>query len=65
MQFELKHATAGRVASVANPIRLSKTPVTYDKSPPTLGQHTEQVLSELLELDSKQIGDLKGEGVIA
>jgi crotonobetainyl-CoA:carnitine CoA-transferase CaiB-like acyl-CoA transferase len=65
MQFELKHATAGRVASVANPIRLSKTPVTYDKAPPTLGQHTEQVLSELLELDSKQIGDLKGEGVIA
>ena len=65
MQFELKHAAAGRVASVANPIRLSKTPVTYDKAPPTLGQHTEQVLSELLELDSKQIGDLKGEGVIA
>ena len=65
MQFELKHAAAGRVASVANPIRLSKTPVTYDKAPPTLGQHTEQVLSELLELDSKQIGDLKDEGVIA
>jgi crotonobetainyl-CoA:carnitine CoA-transferase CaiB-like acyl-CoA transferase len=64
MQFELPHPAAGRVASVANPIRFSETPVTYDKAPPMLGQHTEAVLSELLELDSKQIKHLRAESII-
>ncbi len=64
IQFELEHASAGKVASVANPIRFSKTPVTYEKAPPTLGQHTEQVLSELLELDSMQIYQLRAESII-
>jgi crotonobetainyl-CoA:carnitine CoA-transferase CaiB-like acyl-CoA transferase len=64
IQFELEHASAGKVASVANPIRFSETPVTYDKAPPTLGQHTEQVLSGLLELDSMQIYQLRAESII-
>ena len=64
MQFELQHPSAGSVASVANPIRFSETPVTYDKAPPMLGQHTEAVLSELLELDAKQIKQLRAESII-
>jgi crotonobetainyl-CoA:carnitine CoA-transferase CaiB-like acyl-CoA transferase len=64
MQFELQHPAAGSVASVANPIRFSETPVTYDKAPPMLGQHTEAVLSELLELDSIQIEQLRAESII-
>jgi len=64
MQFELQHPVAGKVASVANPIRFSETPVTYDKAPPMLGQHTEAVLSELLKLDPKQIKQLRAESVI-
>ena len=65
MQLELDHPTAGKVPSVANPIKLSGSPVTYNMAPPTLGQHTEQVLSELLDLDMVQIGQLKSEGAIA
>ena len=65
MQLELDHPTAGKVPSVANPIRMSGSPVTYNMAPPTLGQHTEQVLSELLDLDMVQIGQLKSEGAIA
>ena len=64
MQFELQHPVAGKVASVGNPIKLSKTPVTYDKAPPMLGQHTDLILSELLELDSMQIEQLKAESII-
>jgi len=64
MQLQLNHPTAGKVPSVANPIRLSETPMTYDKAPPTLGQHTEQVLSELLELDSAQIDQLITDRII-
>jgi len=64
LQLELDHPTAGKVPSVANPIRLSETPMTYDKAPPTLGQHTEQILSELLELDMEQINRLRTDGII-
>lgn len=65
MRLELDHPTAGRVPGVANPINLSASPVAYDKAPPLLGQHTEQVLSELLDLDEGQINRLKSDGIIA
>ena len=64
MQLELDHPVAGKVASVGNPIKLSETPVSYEKAPPTLGQHTEAVLSDLLELNSEQIKQLRTEGII-
>ena len=64
MQLELDHPIAGKVASVANPINLSESPINYDKAPPLLGQHTEQVLGELLKLDSGQIEQLRRDGVI-
>ncbi len=64
MQFELQHPVAGKVASVSNPIRFSETAVTYEKAPPLLGQHTEEILSDLLELDPKQIQQLRAESVI-
>ena len=64
MQLELDHPVAGKVASVANPINLSESPVTYDKSPPLLGQHTEQVLRDLLELDIEQINQYRMDSII-
>ena len=65
MLLELDHPTAGRVPSVANPIRLSESAVIYDKAPPLLGQHTEQVLSDLLKIDKEQIDQLKAAGIVA
>jgi crotonobetainyl-CoA:carnitine CoA-transferase CaiB-like acyl-CoA transferase len=41
----LDHPTYGRIEVVANPIKLSKTPVTV-KTAPEFGQHTEEVLLE-------------------
>jgi crotonobetainyl-CoA:carnitine CoA-transferase CaiB-like acyl-CoA transferase len=46
LRVELPHALAGVVPGVANPIRLSATPVVYRTAPPQLGQHTEAVLAE-------------------
>ncbi len=65
MQLELDHPVAGKVASVANPIRLSQTPVEYQQSPPVLGEHTDDVLRRLLKLDAAAIGELRGKGIIA
>ena len=65
LQLELEHPSAGAVASVANPIRLSQTPVEYDRSPPLLGQHTDEVLASVLELDAEVIASLRADDVIA
>jgi CoA:oxalate CoA-transferase len=44
MVVEMDHATAGRVKVVANPIRLSESAVRYERPPPALGQHTDEIL---------------------
>ena len=65
MQVELEHPKAGKVAGVGNPVKFSDTPVEYRSAPPMLGQHTEQVLSDLLEMDGKALEGLRQSGVIA
>jgi crotonobetainyl-CoA:carnitine CoA-transferase CaiB-like acyl-CoA transferase len=44
---EIKHPTLDVVRSIANPVRLSDTPVVYRLPPPLLGEHNREVLSEL------------------
>ncbi len=64
MQVSLKHPKAGTSPSVANPIKFSETPVNYHLAPPTLGQHSAQILSELLDLPADKIEELKARGII-
>jgi len=54
----LKHATAGDVPTVANPVRFSDTPVEYNSAPPILGQHTTEVLKEILGYSDEDIANL-------
>ncbi|WP_342132470.1 CaiB/BaiF CoA transferase family protein [Hydrogenophaga sp. OTU3427] len=51
------------IRSVANPIRLGDYPVQLRHAPPTLGQHTDEVLAEL-GLDAARIAALKQGGVV-
>ncbi|HZR56670.1 MAG TPA: CaiB/BaiF CoA-transferase family protein [Terriglobales bacterium] len=44
---ELEHPILGAMRSIANPIRLSSTPVSYRLPPPFLGEHTTEVLTAL------------------
>ena len=44
---QLEHPMLGMVKTIANPIRLSDTPVTYRLAPPFLGEHTKQILQGL------------------
>jgi crotonobetainyl-CoA:carnitine CoA-transferase CaiB-like acyl-CoA transferase len=64
MKIELPHPLAGSVPLVANPIRLSATPVEYASAPPTLGQHTEELLTALLGMSASDVAGLRGRGVI-
>ena len=65
MQIALPHPLAGKgtVDLIGNPIKLSATPVAYRRPPPTLGQHTEEVLREL-GLGDADIAALRAEGAI-
>jgi crotonobetainyl-CoA:carnitine CoA-transferase CaiB-like acyl-CoA transferase len=62
--FELPHPGAGTVPLVANPIRLSETPIRYEAPPPLLGQHTDEILRERLGFDQAAIADLRRRGVV-
>ncbi len=64
MRLEMSHPVAGKVPLVANPIRMSETPVQYRHAPPTLGEHTEAVLGEWLALDAPQVAALRNRGVV-
>jgi crotonobetainyl-CoA:carnitine CoA-transferase CaiB-like acyl-CoA transferase len=64
MRIELPHPLAGKVPLVASPIRLSQTPVEYRLAPPTLGQHTRDVLKSVLQLDATRIAELARAKVI-
>ncbi len=59
-----QHPKANNVQLVASPIKLSKTPVRQDLPPPTLGQHTEEVFSDLLGIDASRLDELKTKKVI-
>jgi crotonobetainyl-CoA:carnitine CoA-transferase CaiB-like acyl-CoA transferase len=65
LRLQLEHPVAGKVASVANPIRLSQTPIEYERAPPLLGQHSDSVLCRLLDLDAAAIAELRADAVIA
>lgn len=64
MRIELPHPTAGQVPLVASPIKLSRTPVEYRAAPPTLGQHTHEVLTELLSMTEAEVASLRDAGAI-
>ena len=47
MRMDLPHPKSGTVPSVANPINFAATPLHYDRAPPLLGQHSDEVLREI------------------
>jgi crotonobetainyl-CoA:carnitine CoA-transferase CaiB-like acyl-CoA transferase len=47
MLIELPHPTAGSVPSIASPMRFQEAPISYEKAPPLVGQHSEEILREL------------------
>ena len=64
MLIELAHPLSGKIPGIANPIRFSESPIQYDRAPPLLGQHTAEVLEEILGLKESEIVALKASGAI-
>ncbi len=64
MEVRAPHPAAGQVRMVASPIKFSQTPVTYDVPPPLLGQHTDEVLAEVLGMSEAEIEALHRGGIV-
>ena len=62
--IEMDHPAAGKVKLVASPMKLSATPAQADRPPPMLGQHTDEVLRDVLGRSDAEIAALRGKGVL-
>ena len=64
LRIELPHPEIGQVPGVANPIRMSGTPVRYRHAPPMLGQHTFEIIQEGTGLTREELLKLEQSEVI-
>ncbi len=64
LRIDLPHPLAGRVPLVGSPIKMSATPPAYDRAPPLLGEHTDEVLRELVGCSDQELQALRQAGAI-
>ena len=62
--IDVDHPTHGTVSMQGNPIRLTDTPVETYRHVPTLGQQTEEILDEWLDMDADAVATLREDGVV-
>ncbi len=65
MVVTTEHQTLGSIPIVNRPIKFTGAEQPVPTAPPVLGQHTNQVMIDLLDLDETQIAALKAAGIIA
>ena len=64
MWVELDHPQRGKWFNVGMPIKLSESPAEIKRSP-TLGEHTDEILSEVLGYEKERISELKSAGALS
>jgi len=64
IRIDLPHPTAGTVPLVGMPIRMSASSPSYERPPPLLGEHTDEVLREVAGLHAEEIAALRLRGVL-
>ncbi|HUA52315.1 MAG TPA: CaiB/BaiF CoA-transferase family protein [Candidatus Sulfotelmatobacter sp.] len=64
MRVEVEHPVGGPIPLIRSPVRLSETPIAYDRAPPLLGAHTREILGGLLGMDAAEIERLARERII-
>ena len=63
MRVAMQHPS-GPLSLLASPMRFGDTPVRYELPPPLLGQHTAEVLQQLLGLSAEEVGALRARRVV-
>ena len=64
LKVEIPTAAGVPCPTVASPMRFSETPVEYTVPPPTLGQHTREILQDLLGMDPPSVDALAAKGIV-
>jgi succinate---hydroxymethylglutarate CoA-transferase len=64
MVVEMDHDECGPIKMVNTPVKYSESKPSIRSVPPTLGQHTDEVLGHVLGLSSDEIGVLKEKGAV-
>jgi len=64
MVVEVKHPTANKLKLIGIPVKYSETPGSVRLPPPLLGQHTQEIISDLLGYSKEEIELFRHEGVI-
>jgi succinate---hydroxymethylglutarate CoA-transferase len=65
MVTQVEHAECGPIRLVSPPVKYSESQTSIRSAPPTLGQHTDEVLTGLLGMESREIRQLRQKGVVA
>ena len=64
MVAEVPHPTIGPLRLAGIPVKYAETPLSIQRPPPLLGEHTDEILSDTLDYSPDQIESLRQEGVI-
>ena len=64
LKINVPHPKAGSVPLVANPIKFSRTPMSYDMPPPLVGEHVEDVLRSVLGKSDAEIAALREKQIL-
>jgi len=64
MRVDVPHPVSGTLPLVANPIKFSRTPICYERPPPLLGEHTDEVLRDVLGKNDAEIRALREQRIV-
>lgn len=64
LRVDFERQDGARISAAASPLRLTGTPPSYDLPPPVIGQHTDEVLRRVLNLDEHELSELHKTSVI-
>jgi crotonobetainyl-CoA:carnitine CoA-transferase CaiB-like acyl-CoA transferase len=64
MLVEIDHPTRGKTQYLGNPVKMPEMSEELSLAPPDLGEHTEEILGELLGYSPEQINELRREGLV-
>ena len=65
MVQEIEHPACGPMKLVNTPVKYSHSTPSIRTPPPLLGQHTVEILRDIVGMNGSEIEELKAEGVIA
>lgn len=64
MLIQVEHPTIGALPLVGSPLKMGGTPVSYRLSPPLIGQHTQDILREVLGYSEEKVSALTESGCV-